>query len=36
MTLRRRHFLQLATSAVALPALSRMALAQNYPTRPVR
>ncbi len=36
MTLRRRHFLQLATSAVALPALSRTALAQNYPTRPVK
>ena len=36
MTLRRRHFLQLATSAVALPALSGTALAQNYPTRPVK
>jgi tripartite-type tricarboxylate transporter receptor subunit TctC len=36
MTLRRRRFLQLATSAAALPALSRTALAQTYPTRPVR
>jgi tripartite-type tricarboxylate transporter receptor subunit TctC len=36
MQLRRRRFLQLATSAVALPALSRMARAQTYPSRPVR
>jgi tripartite-type tricarboxylate transporter receptor subunit TctC len=32
----RRRFLQLGTSAVALPALSRIARAQPYPTRPVR
>jgi tripartite-type tricarboxylate transporter receptor subunit TctC len=32
----RRRFLQCATGAVALPALSRMARAQAYPTRPVR
>lgn len=36
MTLRRRSFLQLATSAVALPAVSRTALAQTYPKRPVK
>ena len=35
MTLRRRQFLQLAAGAVALPALSRTASAQAYPTRPV-
>jgi tripartite-type tricarboxylate transporter receptor subunit TctC len=32
----RRHFLHLATSAAALPALPRIARAQAYPTRPVR
>jgi tripartite-type tricarboxylate transporter receptor subunit TctC len=32
----RRRFLQLAASAAALPAVSRMARAQAYPTRPVR
>jgi tripartite-type tricarboxylate transporter receptor subunit TctC len=32
----RRQFLHLAAGAVALPALSRIAWAQNYPTRPVR
>ena len=32
----RRQFLQLATMAVGLPAVSRMANAQAYPTRPVR
>src|SRR5262249_15373231 len=32
----RRKFLRLATAAAALPALPRMAIAQNYPTRPVR
>jgi tripartite-type tricarboxylate transporter receptor subunit TctC len=32
----RRQFLHLAASAVALPALSRFAKAQAYPTRPVR
>jgi tripartite-type tricarboxylate transporter receptor subunit TctC len=36
MKLRRRHFLQLATSAAALPAISRTARAQTYPSRPVR
>ena len=32
----RREFLHLAAGAVALPALSRFAWAQAYPTRPVR
>jgi Uncharacterized protein conserved in bacteria len=32
----RRQFLHLAAGAVALPALSRIAWAQAYPTRPVR
>jgi tripartite-type tricarboxylate transporter receptor subunit TctC len=32
----RRHFLQLASGAVALPALSRFAWAEAYPSRPVR
>jgi tripartite-type tricarboxylate transporter receptor subunit TctC len=32
----RRQFLHLAAGTVALPALSRIALAQAYPTRPVR
>ena len=37
MTLRhRRHFLHLAAGAAALPALSRIARAQAYPSRPVR
>jgi tripartite-type tricarboxylate transporter receptor subunit TctC len=36
MTLPRRRFLHLATGAVALPALSRIAKAQSYPGRPVR
>jgi tripartite-type tricarboxylate transporter receptor subunit TctC len=36
MKLRRRQFLQLAASAAALPALSRSARAQAYPSRPVR
>jgi tripartite-type tricarboxylate transporter receptor subunit TctC len=31
----RRTFLHLAASAVALPAVSRIAQAQSYPTRPV-
>src|SRR5690242_19666355 len=35
MALTRRHVLQLATTAAAWPALSRMAWAQSYPTRPV-
>jgi tripartite-type tricarboxylate transporter receptor subunit TctC len=36
MKLPRRRFLHLAGSAVALPALSRLAKAQGYPARPVR
>jgi len=32
----RRQFLHLAAGAVALPALSRIARAQTYPSRPVR
>jgi tripartite-type tricarboxylate transporter receptor subunit TctC len=36
MMLPRRRFLGLAASAVALPAVSRLAWAQTYPTRPVR
>jgi tripartite-type tricarboxylate transporter receptor subunit TctC len=31
----RRHVLHLAAGAAALPALSRIARAQAYPTRPV-
>src|SRR5262245_53571773 len=36
MKLRRRTFLHLAAAAAALPAVSRTATAQAYPTRPVR
>jgi tripartite-type tricarboxylate transporter receptor subunit TctC len=36
MRLVRRRFLQLAASAVALPAVSRIAWAQAYPSRPIR
>src|SRR6266478_3957659 len=36
MELPRRQFLHLAAGAAALPALSRIASAQAYPTRPVR
>jgi len=36
MKLPRRNFLNLAAGAAALPALSRIAWAQAYPTRPVR
>jgi tripartite-type tricarboxylate transporter receptor subunit TctC len=36
MTLPRRRFLHLAAGAAALPATSRFAWAQAYPTRPVR
>jgi tripartite-type tricarboxylate transporter receptor subunit TctC len=36
MKLARRNFLQLAAGAAALPAVSRIARAQSYPTRPVR
>ena len=35
MTLPRRRFLHLAAGAAALPALSRIARAQPYPTRPI-
>jgi tripartite-type tricarboxylate transporter receptor subunit TctC len=35
MKLPRRQFLRLAAGAVALPALSRLASAQTYPSRPV-
>src|ERR1700676_3275740 len=35
MKLLRRSFLQLAAGAIALPAVSRVATAQTYPTRPV-
>src|ERR1700676_1460725 len=35
MNLPRRRFLQLATCAAALPAVSQIAAAQTYPTRPV-
>ena len=36
MNLPRRRFLHLAAGAAALPAMSRIASAQAYPTRPVR
>src|SRR5262245_47404691 len=36
MKLPRRNFLHLAAGAAALPAASRFAWAQTYPTRPVR
>jgi tripartite-type tricarboxylate transporter receptor subunit TctC len=36
MRLPRRQFLQLAAGAGALPAVSRIARAQVYPSRPVR
>ena len=36
MKLPRRKFLHLAAGAAVLPALSRIARAQAYPTRPVR
>src|SRR5262249_6413252 len=36
MKLPRRAFLRLAAGAAALPAMSRVATAQAYPTRPVR
>src|SRR6202049_3628382 len=35
MTLPRRRFLHLAAGAAALPALSRVASAETYPTRPI-
>src|SRR5262245_16551977 len=36
MKLPRRHFLHLAAGAAALSAISRIARAQAYPSRPVR
>jgi tripartite-type tricarboxylate transporter receptor subunit TctC len=36
MKLRRRRFLRLAASAIALPAVSRLARADAYPSRPIR
>src|SRR5882672_352728 len=36
MKLPRRKFLHLAAGAAALPAMSRIARAQAYPTRPIR
>ena len=36
MKLPRRRFLHLAAGAAALPAMSRIASAQTYPSRPVR
>src|SRR5262245_25313577 len=36
MTLPRRNFLHLAAGVAALPAMSRFARAQAYPSRPVR
>ena len=36
MKLPRRNFLHLAAGAAALPAMSRLAWAQAYPTQPVR
>src|SRR3954471_3808003 len=36
MKLPRRQFLHLAAGAAALPAVSRVARAQGYPSRPVR
>src|SRR5258708_37485550 len=36
LKLPRRKFLHLAAGAAALPAVSRMAMAQAYPARPVR
>jgi tripartite-type tricarboxylate transporter receptor subunit TctC len=36
MTLRRRAFLMLLAGATALPAVSQVACAQDYPSRPIR
>ena len=36
MKLPRRNFLHLAAGAAALPALSRIAWTESYPSRPVR
>jgi tripartite-type tricarboxylate transporter receptor subunit TctC len=36
MNFKRRKFLHLAAAVAALPAISRVAWAQTYPSRPVR
>ena len=36
MTLARREFLRLAAGAAVLPTMPRLALAETYPSRPVR
>jgi tripartite-type tricarboxylate transporter receptor subunit TctC/ABC-type uncharacterized transport system substrate-binding protein len=36
MKFRRRQFLRLAAGAAAMPVVSQVAMAQSYPTRPVR
>ena len=36
LKLHRRKFLRLVAGAAALPAISRIASAQSYPTQPVR
>ena len=36
VAMKRRHFLQFAAGAAALPVVSRVAWAQTYPTQPVR
>jgi tripartite-type tricarboxylate transporter receptor subunit TctC len=36
MKIPRRRFLHLSAGAAALPAVSRIANAQTYPTRPIR
>ena len=36
MKLQRRRFLHLAAGALAVPAVSRLAWAQAYPTQPIR
>jgi tripartite-type tricarboxylate transporter receptor subunit TctC len=36
MKLQRRRFLHLAAGALAMPAVSRLAWAQAYPTQPIR
>jgi tripartite-type tricarboxylate transporter receptor subunit TctC len=35
MKVSRRRFLHLMTGAASLPAVSRVATAQSYPTRPI-
>jgi tripartite-type tricarboxylate transporter receptor subunit TctC len=36
MKLPRRRFLQLAAGAAVLPAVARIAVAQTYPSRPIK